>query len=116
MSGKRRGSLGVLPADRKPSRATSRGDALTVTVRVVPRASRDELGFDGTTLRARLTAPPVDGAANEALVELLASRLGVARRSISIVRGATSRTKSVSIEGLSAADLLARMAAIQASG
>jgi uncharacterized protein YggU (UPF0235/DUF167 family) len=51
-------------------------------------------------LKARLMAPPVDGAANEALVALLAERLGIPKRAIRIVRGATSRQKTVEITGM----------------
>ena len=74
-----------------------------VEVRVVPRASRDELaGFDDTgRLKVRLTAPPVEGAANRALVKLLSKRLGVARGAVTVVRGETSRNKLVEIDGLS---------------
>jgi uncharacterized protein (TIGR00251 family) len=55
----------------------------------------------GGSLRVRLNAPPVDGAANEELIELLAERLGVARRAVSIVGGATSRSKVVEVRGVS---------------
>jgi len=48
----------------------------------------------------RLTAPPVDGAANDALVSLLAERLGIAKRDISVVHGATSRQKIVEVRGM----------------
>lgn len=74
--------------------------ALLVTVRVIPRASREELTVEGDTLRARLTAPPVEGAANDALVTLLADRLQVPRRCVALVRGASSRQKLVSISGV----------------
>ena len=69
----------------------------------MPRASRDELaGFDAAgRLKVRLTAPPVEGAANRALVKLLAKRLGVSRSAVSVVRGETSRNKLVEIDGLS---------------
>jgi uncharacterized protein len=69
---------------------------------VQPRASRSEIvGIHGTALKVRLQAPPVDGAANKALVSLLAERLGVARRSVQVVAGATSRAKTVEIDGTS---------------
>ena len=72
-------------------------------VHVQPRASRTEIaGERDGALRVRLTAPPVDDAANEALVELLAKALGVARRDIRIVGGATSRRKVVEIHGVTA--------------
>jgi len=59
-------------------------------------------------LRARVTARPVDGAANEALIRLLAAELGVARGRITIVRGATARVKVVEIGGLDAAAIRSR--------
>jgi uncharacterized protein YggU (UPF0235/DUF167 family) len=58
----------------------------------------------------RLTAPPVDGAANDALVSLLAERLGIAKRDISVVHGATSRQKIVEVNGITAAELEQRLA------
>lgn len=69
-------------------------------VRVQPRASRSEAcGTFNGALRVRLQAPPVDGAANEALIELLAGLVGVSRRQVRIVAGGTSRSKVVEIEG-----------------
>ena len=73
-------------------------------VRVQPRASRDEIaGAYGDAIRIRVTAPPVDGAANDAVIALLATALGVAPRAIRIVSGSTSRTKTVEIDGVSEA-------------
>ena len=70
-------------------------------VRVQPRASRSEIvGVHGDALKVRLAAPPVDGAANAALVELLAAALGVPRRCVQIVSGATSRGKIVEVSGV----------------
>lgn len=70
-------------------------------LRVQPRASRTEVaGVHGDAIRVRLTAPPVDGAANEALVRLLAERLGVARGAVRLVAGAGGRTKVVEVEGI----------------
>jgi uncharacterized protein len=73
---------------------------MLIIVRVIPRSSRNSLEWEQGVLKARLTAPPVDGAANEALVALLAERLGLSKRSISIVRGASSRQKTVDIQGV----------------
>ena len=70
---------------------------MLITVRVIPRSSRNTLEWEQGVLKAHLTAPPVDGAANEALVALLAERLGMPKRAIQIVRGATSRQKTVEI-------------------
>jgi uncharacterized protein (TIGR00251 family) len=80
----------------------------TISVRVQPRAGRDEIaGERAGTLLVRLTAPPVEGRANEALRRLLAKRLGVGKTRVTIVRGTASRDKVVRVEGLSQADLAA---------
>ena len=74
------------------------------TVRVQPRASRSAIdGIHGDALRVRLSAPPVDGAANEALVELLAKALGVAKRDVRVVAGSASRSKVIEVEGVGSA-------------
>ena len=73
---------------------------MRLSVHVQPRATRSEIvGLHGAALKVRLQAPPVDGAANEALVALLAERLGVARRSVRVVAGASSRAKTVEVDG-----------------
>jgi len=72
-----------------------------VEVWVQPRASRDEVsGLQGEAVKVRLTAPPVEGRANDALVRLLAKRLGVPRAAVGIVRGQAARRKTVRVEGL----------------
>jgi hypothetical protein len=77
---------------------------------VQPRASRDEIaGVAGSAIRVRLKAPPVDGAANDALLRFLASRLEVARSALTLVSGQTGRTKVVAVEGLSAGELARRL-------
>ena len=74
--------------------------AVEVDVAVVPRASRSRVvGIHGDRVKVQLAAPPVDGAANEELVALLADVLGVPRRTIAIVRGDTSKRKTVRIDG-----------------
>jgi uncharacterized protein (TIGR00251 family) len=79
----------------------------TLKVRLQPRARRDEiLGERGGALLVRLTAPPVEGRANEALCRLLARRLGVAPTSVTLIRGARSRDKVVRVEGLSSAEIV----------
>jgi len=78
-----------------------RGTTIRFRVRLQPRASRNEIvGVLDGTLRVRLHAPPVDGAANEALVAFLADRLAVARRGVRIVSGGASRTKTIEVEGV----------------
>ncbi len=78
-------------------------------MRIIPRSSRNSLEWEQGVLKARLTAPPVDGAANEALVALLAERLGLPKRSISIVRGATSRQKTVELVGITVEEMVSRL-------
>ncbi|HET9981676.1 MAG TPA: DUF167 domain-containing protein, partial [Ktedonobacterales bacterium] len=70
---------------------------LTVAVRVTPRARRNAIALEGDTLRVWLTAPPVDGAANAALLALLAERLGIPKRAVTLVHGETAREKVVAI-------------------
>ncbi len=79
-------------------------------MRVQPRASRTEVaGRHGSELRIRLTAPPVDGAANEALIRFLAEALGLARSEMLLVSGAGSRSKVVSARGLTPAEVAERL-------
>ncbi len=74
---------------------------MRLTVRVRPGASRNRIdGFRDGALVVRLTAPPVAGQANAALVVLLARQLGVARRDIEILRGQRGRLKVISVSGL----------------
>jgi uncharacterized protein (TIGR00251 family) len=82
-----------------------------VSVRLTPRAAKDAVVVraDGT-LAVRVTAPPVDGRANEALCRVLARRAGVGRTAVSVVRGQRARDKVVRVEGLDAAGLRERLA------
>jgi hypothetical protein len=74
------------------------GADLVLTVRVQPRASRDALVLEDTRLKVRITAPPVDGAANAHLLRYLAGRFGVAPSRTELVRGTTGREKTVRIQ------------------
>lgn len=83
-----------------PVSPTASGVALRV--RVQPRTARDEIaGIVGDMIRVRLAAPPVDGAANQALVRFLASRLQVAVSAVTLVRGHNGRNKVVTVTGVS---------------
>ena len=78
-------------------------------VRLTPRAAADRVdGVVEGVLRVRVGAPAVEGAANNALVRLLADELGVARRDVRIVAGATSRQKLVVVDNLEADAIVAR--------
>ena len=93
------------------TRATPRPEGALLALRVQPRASRDAIvGWQDGALRVRVTAPPVDGAANAAVSVLLAEALGVPPSSISVVRGARGRDKVVRIRGLDEATLRSRVA------
>jgi len=75
---------------------------VTFAVHVTPRARKDEIGgAHGDAIKVRITAPPVEGAANAHLIKFLAEVLGVPARQVSIVAGETSRRKVVSVAGLS---------------
>jgi len=81
-----------------------RDGAIIFNVCVVPRASRSEIvGEHYGALKLRLTSPPVDGAANAELIKLLSKHFGVAKSSVEITSGQTSKTKQVRISGLSRA-------------
>jgi uncharacterized protein (TIGR00251 family) len=77
-------------------------DALTLVVRVTPRASKSEvLGMIEGQLKVKIAAPPVDGAANAELIKLLAKYFSVPKRSVQLVSGETSRLKKIRVVGLS---------------
>lgn len=74
---------------------------ITIEVRVQPRSSRTGIeGVSGGALKVRLTAPPSEGRANAQLIEVLSAGLGVRKSSMKILRGLSSRNKTVEIEGV----------------
>jgi uncharacterized protein len=85
---------------RLDARQTSGG--VRFTVRLQPRASKNEIaGFQGSALKVRVTAPPVEGMANESLIELISTALKISRRSVCIVSGSASRMKILEVVGVS---------------
>ena len=85
----------------------------TIKVRVQPKASRNQIGgFAGDTLLLRVTAPPEDGKANQAMIGLLATGLNVAKSSVQIVRGHGSRDKFVSVDALGLEDIKRRLGSL----
>ncbi len=85
-------------------------EVVRLAVRVTPRSSRDQVaGYDAGVLRVRLTAPPVEGAANEALIAFLADALSLPRWRLSLIRGGRSRLKTVEVSGLSEAEIVRRL-------
>jgi uncharacterized protein len=94
-----------------PSRAGSAG--VSFGVRVIPRAGRTAIaGTRGDALLVRIASAPVEGAANDALVEFLADVLACPRRNVTIVSGQKSRDKRISITGLSADQVGEKLSAI----
>ena len=84
------------------------GPSATVSVRVVPRSTKEGVaGFEGGVVRIRLNAPPVEGQANEALVRFLAKALGVPKSRIALVAGGKGRNKIVRVDGITREALLA---------
>lgn len=78
-----------------------RDGGVVFRVRVIPRAKRTEIvGVLNGALKVKLAAPPVEGAANKALVQFLAETLGVSARQIHILSGHTSRQKLVQVDGV----------------
>jgi uncharacterized protein len=93
-----------------PPYLRSQPDGVWLAIKLQPRASANEIGEAlGNELRVKVTAPPVDSAANEALVRFLAERLGCARNKVELVRGQTSRHKIVRLHGMTAEDVVKRM-------
>ena len=89
---------------------TEANGGVTFAVRVVPRSSRNQIvGVEGEALKIKLTAPPVEGAANTALIEFMAEWLGVRRSAVSIVSGDKARNKLVRVSGVTQAQLLERI-------
>jgi len=90
-------------------RETARG--IELEVRVIPRARRSEIaGIRSNALLIKLAAPPVEGAANEALIACLAQKFDLPRQSIRILSGERSRHKRVEVAGVSAAIARQRLA------
>ena len=87
-------------------------DGVLLSVKVQPRASKNQIGaVQNGELKIQVTAPPVDAAANEALIELLAEKLGCGRNRIEIVRGHKSRHKVLQVYGIGPEDVLERIRA-----
>ena len=85
-------------------------DGVLLSVKLQPRASANEIGEAlGAELRVKVTAPPVDAAANEALLKLLAQQLHCPRNRVDIVRGHTSRHKTVMLYGLAPDEVAAKL-------
>ena len=95
-----------------PPFLTIRGDGAYLAIKVQPRASRNEIcQVMGGELKVKISAPPVDSAANEALVDFLAGTLGCPRGCVKLVRGHTSRHKQFLIQGVTSEAIAAKLGA-----
>jgi uncharacterized protein (TIGR00251 family) len=89
-------------------RETSGG--ILLSVKLQPRASKNEIGEPlGDELKIKVTAPPVDAAANQALIELLAEKLNCSRGKVELVRGQTSRHKTILLHGFKSEEVLKKI-------
>lgn len=78
-----------------------KGDSLIISVIIKPRASRNNISFDGESeIKIQLTAPPVDGEANKQLIDFLSQKLSIKRSHISILLGLRSRKKLLALKGI----------------
>ena len=86
------------------------GDGVVLSLRVQPRSAANRVaGVQGNVLKINLTAPPVEGRANDALVRFLAQRLGVSKSRVRMAGGEASRHKVVRVEGLTPAQVQERL-------
>jgi uncharacterized protein len=93
-----------------PNFVSESKDGLLLKVKVQPRSSRNKLGeLSGDEWKIWVTAPPVDAAANRAVLELLAEELDLSKSQVQLVRGDTARHKVIRITGLSAEELVRRI-------
>ena len=93
-----------------PKFLTVQPDGVSLAIKLHPRASRNEIGEPlGEELRIKVTAAPVDAAANEALLRFLAEELDCPRGRVELVRGRTSRHKIVKLHGISVAHVLEKL-------
>jgi len=102
------GLLAVGEPITKPVEQSSGG--VLLRIRVQARASRTEVvGLQGDRVRVRLSAPPVDGQANDELIRFMAQQLDVPRSAVRLVSGAKSRSKTIMISGAQVGDVIARL-------
>lgn len=93
-----------------PPWLSSTAAGVTVSLKVQPRASSEAFGpVLGAQLKLKVTAPPVDSAANEAVIKAIAHRLGCSKASVELIRGQTSRNKWVRIHGMAAEEVAAKL-------
>jgi uncharacterized protein (TIGR00251 family) len=94
-------------AAQLPGFLRAQPDGVLLSVKLQPRASKNEIGTPlGDELKIKVTAPPVDTAANQALVELLAEKLNCPRGRVELIRGQTSRHKTIKLYGFKPEEVL----------
>ncbi len=90
--------------------------ATVIRVKVLPRSSMNRVsGIDDGIIKVKLTAPPVEGKANKALVQFIAKKLGKPKRDVEIVSGERSRLKSIRVHGISIEEVMERLSKSQPS-
>jgi len=95
-----------------PAYLKTQGDGVVLSIKVQPRASKNEIGEAmGAELKVKVTAPPVDSAANEAVLRLLADVLDCPRGSVQLIRGNTSRHKQILIQRIPLETVVAKLGA-----
>ena len=115
----RRASISPMKPSPKPAPAgapatlaflSPRPDGVLLAVKLQPRASKNEIGEPlGDELKIKVTAPPVDAAANQALVEFLADKLDCSRGKVELIRGHTSRHKTIMLHGFKPEEVLQKL-------
>jgi uncharacterized protein (TIGR00251 family) len=81
-----------------------------IRIKLLPKSSRNQVvGREGDHFKVKVTAPPVEGRSNKALIDLLAKKLGVPKSHIEIISGKSSRLKSIRIDGLSIEEITRKM-------
>ena len=106
----------MLDGHRLPAYVDEHPDGALVHVYVQPQAARDAIvGIHGRALKVKVTAPPLDDKANQAVAGLLAELLGTARRKVSLVGGRTSRNKLFVVASMGAAEVASALERVLSS-
>ena len=86
-----------------------KGNQLIIPVRIIPKSSRNQVIMEGDRIKIKITAPPVEGKANQGLIKFLSKLLGVSKSSIEIISGETSKNKKVSVIGMTENEFINRI-------
>ena len=100
----------IIHQSNSPAFLHAQPDGVLLSVKLQPRASKNEIGAPlGDELKIKVTAPPVDAAANRALIELLAEKLDCPRGRVALIRGQTSRHKTVKLYGFTLEEVIQKI-------